>query len=112
MTLLFKKQHDPFLFVCSAFFLLVLVLIRTCVSYVISRETCSRVLILSSYVRMGGGGPVVVVWASLIRFVCSSRSRSRRFLVPAHTWHTFSFLLSLRHIYFCLYIGDFSLQCV
>ena len=60
MTLL-KKRHDPFFFVCSAFFLLVLVLIRTCVSYLISHETCSRVLILSSYLRMGGGGPVVVV---------------------------------------------------
>ena len=55
-----KKQHDPFLFVCSAFFT------STCPSsdlcfLSISRETCSRVLILSSYVRTGGGGSVVVV---------------------------------------------------
>ena len=105
MTLLFKKQHDPYLFVCSAFFLLVLVLIRTCVSYLISRETCSRVLILSSYVRMAGGGPVVVVvvGASLIRFVCSSRSGSRRFLVPAHTHIQFpSSFSSSYFVSFCI----------
>ena len=47
---------------------------------------------------------------SLIRFVCSSRSRSRRFLVPAHT-HSVSFFL---FIVFCsfLYISDFLTVCM
>ena len=61
MALLFKKAAmTHFSSFVPRFFLLVLVLIWTCVSYLISRETCSRVLILSSYVRIGSG-PVVVV---------------------------------------------------
>ena len=61
---------------------------------------------------MGGGGPVVVVLgASLIRFVCSSRSGSRHFLVPAHT-HSVSFFFHF--VVFCsfLYIGDFLTVCM
>ena len=62
--------------------LLVLVLLRTRDPYIISRETFSRILILSSYVRMedgsGSGG-------ALIRFVPTS-SESPFLSTCSHTF--------------------------